>query len=230
MTLDGIARSIAVTCALVVTALVVRREFASGASPASQAEIAEPVGDWEKLKGRGHRWGSLTPKVTLVVFGDFQCPGCRRFALEALETVEAQFPKEVEVVFRHWPLERIHSVAFPAARAAECAGRQGKFREMHDALFTAQDSLGRRALALFARDAGVADSASFANCMSEPGRPAAIQADIEDAVAVGGSGTPTVLINGLRYARVPDRTRLARLVKYHSGLHDDSLKLKGATR
>jgi protein-disulfide isomerase len=98
---------------------------------------------------------------------------------------------------------------------------------MHDAIFRGQDSLGRRGLVLFALDAGVPDSGAFNACMAEGGRPPAIQDDIEAAVGLGGSGTPTVLINGLKYERVPDSARLKRLVRYHLDLSRDSLAHNG---
>jgi protein-disulfide isomerase len=106
-----------------------------------------------------HLRGALDRRVTVVEFGDFECPGCR--ATEpAVQMLLQERGAEVGLVFRHFPLEAAHPNALLAAEASEAAGAQGKFWEMHDALLAPGQQLGRRALDALAVGLGL-DGARF---------------------------------------------------------------------
>ncbi|MEO8478360.1 MAG: thioredoxin domain-containing protein [Gemmatimonadota bacterium] len=214
--LSTLFTGIAAFAALLVAIMVVKRELfpTDRGGMAPENAIAEPVDNWTTLVAGGHRYGSANAKVVIVEFGDFQCPACGRFH-ESLQAVIAKYGSDVAVVFRQWPLEELHPIAYAAARAAECASAQAAFKPMHDELFAQQDELGGKSLVSIAADAGVSDTAKFAKCMEVQGRVDAIERDIELARSMELRGTPTIIINGLRYGSVPNKERLDRLVRYH---------------
>jgi protein-disulfide isomerase len=94
-------------------------------------ELAVPVNPVDHILGPDHA------PVTIVEYGDFECPSCKQ-AAPAVKMVMERFVGRVRLVFRHFPLEEVHPHAMHAAQAAECAGAQGKFWEMHDLLFENQ--------------------------------------------------------------------------------------------
>jgi protein-disulfide isomerase len=93
-----------------------------------------------------HVKGNPDASITILIFSDFQCPFCSRYA-NTLQQVLNQYPEDVKLVFKHFPLG-FHQYAQQAAQAAECAGTQGKFWEMHDALFdlTASNNLNSQTI------------------------------------------------------------------------------------
>jgi protein-disulfide isomerase len=190
------ANAVLTVCAIVVTGLVVRREFFPPA-PASSTPSTQ-ISAWRSF-GEGERMGPPDAPVRLVLFSDFQCPACRLLA-EHLRTIRAE-NRDVEVIYRHAPLEQ-HAHAVPAARASGCAAAQGRFEQYHDALFAAQDSIGTTGWDAFARRAGVPDLPSFARCMSAPG-DAALARDTLAARRLKVTGTPTYLLNDRRYVGAP---------------------------
>lgn len=195
-------------CALVVVALVVRRALGSSGEEAGRPRN---VARWEVYAAQGERMGPKDAPVTITSFSDFQCPACRILA-ERLSALRARYPGEVAVVYRHFPLP-MHKSAVQAARAAECAGEQGRFEPFHDALFSAQGSIGRRPWARFAEAAGVPDTAAFAACLARPGRVPALDRDRAAGREVGVTGTPTVLINHILVQGAPTERALDLLVQ-----------------
>jgi len=139
---------------------------------------------------RGHD----TAAVTIVEFGDFQCPYCRE-AETALRTVMERHPKDVRLVFRNLPLTQIHPNAKVAAEAAVCAGRQGRFWEMHDAMYEDQSALTSERLKRTAARLGL-DAGRFASCLTDDATGRALGDDAAAALALGLSGTPYFFING----------------------------------
>ena len=109
--------------------------------------------------------------VTIVEFSDYQCPFCRRFYATTLPAIKKEYidAGKVRYVFRDFPLEELHSHARKAAEAAHCAGEQGKYWQMHDALFQNQGTLELPQLAEHARAVGL-DSLVFNRCMSSSER------------------------------------------------------------
>ena len=170
------------------------------------------VEDWRTLADGGHAWGSRDAKVVIVSFFDFECGACRRFALGAERTVKGLFGDRISVVVRHLPLS-YHRLAFPAAKASECAADQGRFEEIYELLFRKQDSLGIKSLTSFAREGGVRDLQAFESCMSSPHVEDRISFDKEAAKLAGARATPTVIINGLRLAQSPTIEELVSIVR-----------------
>ena len=151
----------AVVCAVAMTAIAARHEFASSKRATIQtARESRMVKDWQQYALAGHRMGSASAPVTIVEFADFECPACRRFVTKALDPVRREFPDQVSVVFRHWPLT-YHHFAYPAARAAECAGAQGRFEAFYNSLYKSQDSLGVKTFDDFAATSGVPDLSAY---------------------------------------------------------------------
>lgn len=204
--------TVAVGCALVSTALSVRRELFSAAGVGASAPAAEiRIDDWAQYTRGGHRRGPVAAPVTIVEFADFECPACQQFARNALPAALQKYGQQVSHIFRHWPLPQ-HRFAYPAARAAVCASRQGKFTEFHDAIYAAPDSLGFIAFSELALRAGVADTTAFNLCNSQQGTVPEIESDIIAAKNVGANGTPTILVNGLLIRGAPDSLSLFKVI------------------
>jgi protein-disulfide isomerase len=209
----NVATTLAVASAVVVAGLAARRELFVGnaADPRKGATAPTPVRDWTKYASGGHRIGPVNAQVTIVEFADFECPFCARFARSALRGIRTKFPNQVAIVFRHWPLP-YHRFAMPAARAAECAAAQDRFEAFHDLLYIKQDSLGLKSFGDLARESGIPNGFAFDRCYANTERIAAIDNDVAAVHALGGLGTPTVLINGFLYPVAPDSTTLDRIV------------------
>lgn len=191
-----------VGCMVVLTILLVRRESVGiGEVPALAGPLIV-VDDWVTVAGSGHSAGPTSAPVVLVVFEDYECPACQYFATVTLPTVLAEFSGQIRVVRRHAPLP-YHRFAYASARAVECASDQGRFLEMHDALFGAADSLGIKAFATFAAEAGVPDSLAFAKCNARSDSLPVVDADLRLAMSIGATGTPTVAVNGLLFTSAP---------------------------
>lgn len=124
----------------------------------------------------------------------------------------AKYPREIALVYRHWPLS-YHQMAYPAARAAECAAAQGRFSAMHDALYASQDSLTRASMLDLASQAGITDRLRFTECFGSSEPVAAIERDIATAQNINGIGTPTIVINGRVLKHVPDSAGFDTLVR-----------------
>lgn len=146
------------------------------------------VGDLETAPSTG---GKNAP-VTIVEFSDFQCPFCRG-AHSTLQKVLQKYGDKVRLVFKHLPLD-IHAEAFVSARAAFCAGEQGRFWQYHDALFTSAD-LSPELLKGTASRLGL-DLPRFSVCLASDASRAAILKDLQEARQFGISATPTFIVNG----------------------------------
>ena len=138
----------------------------------------------------------VSPRVTIVVVSDFQCPFCKRFDV-TVDSLAARYPSDLKIVFRHAPL-RSHPYAMEAAIAAECAANSGRFHEMRRTLFGNQREIGVRPWSEFANEAGVTDVPAFIECLSAEQVPASIVADTTAIRLLKLIGTPTALVNGTR--------------------------------
>lgn len=141
--------------------------------------------------------------VVIVEYSDFQCPACRK-AEEPLRSILSLYGKNVRILFKHFPLERVHPLARESAAASECAGRQGRFWEFHDLLYDRQGEWSQGAsaserLLKYAREIGL-DMKAFQACLGDPSVAAAIHADIEEGNNRWVSSTPTFFINRKRFA------------------------------
>lgn len=204
------ATLVAAVSAVIVAAMVVVERW-PGASATSFQPVRE-VADWTSYTTRGNRLGPVDAPVTIVEWGDFECSACR--AVEPhLRAVRRKYPDDVAILYRHWPLE-IHPLAYPAARAAECSAQQGRFEEYHRLLYDkASWRFDPRSTFIdFAEDAGVSDVKAFTTCLDSDEAVPAIEEDIAAVMAVGGTGTPTLLVNNVLVPGIRDSTFLEELV------------------
>lgn len=145
-----------------------------------------------------HIHGDPNAPITLEEFGDYQCPPCGLFHPE-VKKLETQYGKRLKVVFRNLPLPTIHEHAVDAARAAEAAGLQGKFWEMHDLLYQQQNVWKNEAdvrslFATYARALGL-DVERFKSDMDSSAVTARLNADKQRADSLGFTGTPSIMVN-----------------------------------
>jgi protein-disulfide isomerase len=146
------------------------------------------------LKGFASK-GSNAASVTIVEYADFECMHCRAVGPVVSELIKAH--PEVRVVFKHYPLQ-FHSMARRAAAATEAAGRQGKFWQMHDAVFSTQDLLSDELLIGHATALGL-DVARFKKDLDDPEIARRIEASRAEALSFGIDSTPSFLVNGRPY-------------------------------
>lgn len=144
-----------------------------------------------------HVRGPDDAALTLVEYGDFQCPHCRR-AHGVLTSVFERLRMPVRFVFRHMPLSQIHRHAELAAEAAESAGAQGKFWEMHDALFDYQHLLSKAFIRALGERLAL-DMRQFDFDLQSERFRERVRADFIGGVRSGVAGTPTFFINGEKY-------------------------------
>jgi protein-disulfide isomerase len=137
--------------------------------------------------------GDANARLTVVEVSDYQCPFCGRYWRETYPQIETEYVKtgKVKSVFLNLPLEAIHKSAFGAAKAARCAGQQGKYWEMHDRLFANQKEL--EPWAPHAQAIGL-DLTAFDACVATDKEDAAIRRDMAEAQKLGITGTPAFLI------------------------------------
>lgn len=146
--------------------------------------------------------GPLDAAVTVVSYGDYQCPDCHRRHREIQKVVD-ELSKSVRFVFRHFPLIRVHPHALQAAAAAEVAGAQGKFWEMHRRLYLSPDKLSDKDLRHHAREIGL-DLASFDREMESGQYSDLVLKSYHESLVLGITGVPTTYINGVLYAMSGD--------------------------
>ena len=156
-----------------------------------RSQLAIPITE------RDHAQGPADAPVTLVEYGDYECPYCGK-AYPIVKKVQQQMGNRLRFVFRNFPLNTIHAHASVAAQAAESAGAQGKFWEMHDLLYQNQDKLADADLNQYALKLGL-EIYRFEADMSSGIFAARVREDFRGGVRSGVNGTPTFFINGLRY-------------------------------
>jgi protein-disulfide isomerase len=147
--------------------------------------------------------GEKGARLVVVEFSDYQCPYCSRFFRDTMPQIEQDYINtgKVKYVFRNLPLESIHPFAIKAAEAADCAGEQGKFWQMHRRLFSNQEALGPADLQVHAQSVGL-DLMKFNQCLSGGSHAHSIRKEAEDAFSAGIQGTPAFVI-GVRNEKDP---------------------------
>jgi protein-disulfide isomerase len=146
---------------------------------------------------RDHIQGPANASMTLVEYGDYECPACGQ-AYWIIKDVQRALAGRMRFVFRNFPLATIHSHAERAAEAAEAAAAQEKFWEMHDALFENQDALEDADLFQCGKDLGL-DAERLATEIESGAHIARVKEDFQSGVRSGVNGTPTFFIKGMRY-------------------------------
>jgi protein-disulfide isomerase len=179
-----------------------------------EATLTMPVSE-----GRDHLEGPADAVVTLVEYGDYECPYSGA-AYPIIKELQARMGSRLRFVFRNFPITPAHPHAEQAAEAAEAAAAQGKFWEMHDVLYENQRRLGDQALRAHAESLGL-DAERFDKELAEHVHAARVQEDYMSGLESGVSGTPTFYINGGMHAGSyelePLRAAVARAAAGGSG-------------
>ncbi|TBR08527.1 MAG: DsbA family protein [Candidatus Nitrosotenuis sp.] len=190
--------------------LPISGDFSSVAVSAKQTGATVPAGDLQQQAPSNVKLevendptiGSKDAKVIFYEFSDFQCPFCRRFFTDSLSQLEKEYidTGKVLFVYKDFPLTQIHPGALPAAIYSECANKQGKWREFHNAVFNEQNKqgggtvqFGQAELDQWAKMVGL-DATKLASCAQDPSVVAEVQSDQNTGIALGVSGTPSFFI------------------------------------
>ena len=157
----------------------------------SDVGLTPPVGE------RDHIAGPDDAPVTLVEYGDYECPYCG-MAHPVVKRAQRELGKQLRFVFRNFPLAEAHPHAQIAAQAAEAAGAQGRFWEMHDMIFEHQDALEVKDLLGYAASLGL-DAEKIARDLEAGTYVKRVREEFRSGVKSGVNGTPTFFVNGARY-------------------------------
>lgn len=149
------------------------------------------------VNARDHISGGRNAIVTLVEYGDYQCPHCAA-AQPNVRRVQAQFGERLALVYRHFPLTEIHPHALVAAETAEFAGEHGLFWEMHEAIFRNQRMLSQTTLFALASTFGLSQL-DLRDAINRGRYRSKVNEDFMGGIRSGVNGTPTFFINGERY-------------------------------
>ena len=163
------------------------------------------------VRPEDHVQGRADAPVTLVEYGDFECPYCG-MAHPIVSAVQRRMGDALRFVFRHFPLSQIHPHAEHAAEVAEAAGERGRFWPMHDMLYENQQALDDLHLVAYAEELGL-DPAWVEPALRSHVFAARVRADFLSGVRSGVNGTPTFFINGVRYDGAWDESNLLAALK-----------------
>jgi protein-disulfide isomerase len=166
------------------------------------------------IAGRDHVQGPMDAPVMLLEYGDYECPYCGA-AYPVVKAIQERLGDRLCFAFRNFPLNNMHPYAEHAAEAAEAAGAQGKFWQMHDALFENQDALDDESIAEYAEALGL-DARRLIGEVLAGAHTTRVREDFRSGARGGVNGTPTFFINGVRYDGAPDvDALLAALTQRH---------------
>jgi protein-disulfide isomerase len=205
--------NVAISVAMTIVAIGVGSRLLAGITGGTNiAEEQAALERFSALAAEGSRIGPPDAPVALVVFTDYQCPSCAKFE-ERLALVRDRIEEPFAIVVRHAPLNRIHPQARTAALAAECAGAEGRFAAMHDALFERAENVGEGNWAQIANAAGVTDSTRFMRCVSGGDMNRVIERDSAATLAIQFRGTPTLVTAQSLVPGVPPDAELERMIR-----------------
>jgi protein-disulfide isomerase len=168
------------------------------------SSLAPPVGPDD------HAQGPADAPVTLVEYGDYECPHCGA-AHPIVKAVQSRLGDRLRLIFRHFPIASNHPHAEHAAEMAEAAADRGKFWEMHDLLYENQDALEDADLAGYAGSLGI-DPAWAASALQSGTFAERVRANFLSGVRSGVNGTPTFFINGVRHEGAWDEASLLQAI------------------
>lgn len=164
-----------------------------------------------------HIQGDLAAEISLVEYGDYQCPHCK-MAYPIVKRLQKHYGKRLSFVFRDFPLSQMHLWAESAAEVAEFAGAHGKYWEMHDLVFENQQNLGN-ALFLELTEALDLSPLDLQTALSEQIYRARVRADFTGGVRSGVNGTPTFFVNGQRHDGTYDFESLSEAIENIARVH-----------
>jgi protein-disulfide isomerase len=168
------------------------------------AELRFPINE------RDHVLGDATARVTLVEYGDYQCPHCQA-AQPHVERVLRQFGRDLLYAYRHFPLTTVHPMAKPAAETAEFAGAHGRFWQMHTALFANGAQLSGPVLLALAEQVDL-DPSELRSALVHGDYAPKVEADFAGGIRSGVNGTPCFFINGRRHDAAWDAATLSAAI------------------
>jgi protein-disulfide isomerase len=163
------------------------------------------------VEADGPSKGKETAPVTVVEFGDFECPPCGQ-AYPVMKQIAEKYADQVRIVFRHFPLREIHPNAQKAGEASICALDQGKFWDLHDKMFENQRNLSVAGLKEMAGEIPGLDAAAFGECLDDGRHAELVEEDVEEGGKIGVSGTPAFFVNGRFLAGAPSYEAFAKLI------------------
>jgi protein-disulfide isomerase len=163
------------------------------------------------ISSNDHTRGDASAKITLIEYADFECPYCAR-AHQSLSALLPKYGKDVRLVYRHMPLNDMHPDAQTAAEAAEAAGADGKFWEMHDALFEGQDDLSDEAIIAMATQISF-DVDKLQDAIDSGAYTERVDKDAAMGRQAGAHRTPTFFINGVQFDGDSDEASLDRALR-----------------
>lgn len=171
-----------------------------------------------------HIVGKGESKVTVIEYGDFQCPACGAY-FPIVQEIKKEYGDKITFQFRHFPLTQIHPNAFISSRAAEAAGKQNKFFEMHDKLYENQQTWSSSSdptaiFTTYATELGL-NLDQFKTDMAAKSTADSINADLKAGQAIGASSTPTFVINDTRVTKNPEN-----LEAFKKLIDDEIAKIK----
>jgi cyclophilin family peptidyl-prolyl cis-trans isomerase/protein-disulfide isomerase len=193
---------------------------AAGCTVVSSGTAPEPPADSPYAPASDEDWqrGPAGAPITFIEYADFQCPGCA-LLVPVLAQLEEEYPEEVRVIFRHFPLLSIHDKAALGTQATEAAGAQGKFWELHDALFTRQAEWANfppehfeEWLVAWALQNDL-DVDQFTSDLNSDANAALVQEAWDSGQEAGIAGTPFLLINGIPYGGPLDYNSLNTIIQ-----------------
>ena len=175
------------------------------------AKLTVPVGPGD------HVQGPVDAPVTLVEYGDYECPHCGR-VYPIIKVLQKEFGNRLRFVFRNFPLRELHPLAEAAAETAEFAAEHKKFWEMHDLIFENQSALSERLLGQLAERLGL-DANALRESMRSGEFSERVAHDFSGGVRSGVNGTPTFFINGARHDGSFDFATLSEAIKEAAATH-----------
>ncbi len=195
--LERLATVAVIVAALAVAIKQVRSSGVEVEHVSALSTAPRKVAEWRDIlrDAISEHAGADSPVV--IEFADFECPFCARFQRE-FELASSETDERFTYAFLHFPLP-MHRFARPAARAAECAHKQGRFRELKRLLFSTQDSLGLMPWRQLAERAGVGDLAAFDECLLERNTDSLVTHRARWAEGLRIEGTPAVLVDSILY-------------------------------
>jgi protein-disulfide isomerase len=182
--------------------------------PQGGEDSTPPAADISQIADDDPVLGNPGAEVTIVEFGDFQCPFCSRLASDTLPRLKAQYVDtgKARFIWRDFPIRSIHEFAQKAAEAGECVDEQGKFWQYHDILIARQAQLNFSNLRIWAAELGV-DVQKFNQCLDSGKYAAEVAKDLADGQALGVTGTPATFVNGRLISGAVPYAQFAALIE-----------------
>lgn len=168
------------------------------AKTGSTVDTGNPAIKLADVSDKDHIRGNQDAPITIIEYSDTECPFCKSFH-PTMKKLLTDYPTQIRWVFRHFPIEQLHSKAPAEANAVECANEQGKFWEFLDKLYEVtpgNDRLDPAQLPVIAKAVGVSDMNKFNDCVSSSKYSSIVQADQQSGLDAGVQGTPASFING----------------------------------